>query len=227
MVKLLSHSRGEGSEDEDSELTSGSKDDDVREGSILWGHGGLGPPWRQLQHTLGARFDPSKQEGNGRDIYLAILEEHFRASAIRTYGRHFSVDLAMPVARRRRSCQSSCASCSPAFPKSSQPEKRSSSSPTPSAGTTNLCSTSSAIGASQIEPSSAGLRRACWFGGHREAKDDWARHGTRSSFLAVTKRKLASHMPQSICGPMRSYGREPVRSWSRSSRVQPKNWSRR
>lgn len=68
----------EGAVGEEIELTSRSKDDDLKEGSILWGYGHAsvlpGGNFTILS-TLASIFLNKKE--SGRDRYLAILEDHF------------------------------------------------------------------------------------------------------------------------------------------------------
>jgi len=63
--------------DDDIELSSGSKDEDLREGSILWGHGGASvlPSGNFNILSALASILLNRREA-GRDRYLAILDDH-------------------------------------------------------------------------------------------------------------------------------------------------------
>lgn len=67
----------EGIKDEYIELTSRSNDEDLREGSILWGHGNISilPGGNYNILSALASILLNRKEG-GRDRYLAILEDH-------------------------------------------------------------------------------------------------------------------------------------------------------
>lgn len=68
----------EGAEDEDIELTSRSKDEDLKEGSILWGYGNTtvlpGGNFNILSALASILLNRKEA---GRDRYLAILDDHF------------------------------------------------------------------------------------------------------------------------------------------------------
>lgn len=68
----------EGAEDEDNRLKSRSRDEDLKEGSILWGYGGISVlPGGNFNILSALASILLNRREPGRDRYLAILNEHF------------------------------------------------------------------------------------------------------------------------------------------------------
>lgn len=76
-LNIIPASAEEGAKDEDVELTSRSNDEDLREGSILWGHGNISILPGGNFNILSALASILLNRGEaGRDRYLAILDDH-------------------------------------------------------------------------------------------------------------------------------------------------------
>ncbi len=77
-LRLTPDSPEEGTESEDIELTSRSKDEDLKEGSILWGYGNTSVlPGGNFNILSALASILLNRKEPGRDRYLAILDDHF------------------------------------------------------------------------------------------------------------------------------------------------------
>jgi len=76
-LNLIPAPTEEGVKDEDIELTSRSSDEDLREGSILWGHGNTSVlPGGNFNILSALASILLNRKEAGRDRYLAILDDH-------------------------------------------------------------------------------------------------------------------------------------------------------